>query len=263
MKTIPPKEAIMKLRNDFLAGIIAIDNLTYLIKDEEQVECYSDDTVVIIVNSCPTVTTINVIPLQPDVNVQRVFDFITNTYMGKVNILFDVQKLLEPEEVKRLFVNRYCYIEKNIIDYGAVELKSCKMLSCAPAIRFLTSEDRDVFIAMESEVQKYRPTLPQLFDLFIIKKIGYILAYFEGDKICGYLSYTQLFDTVYDVDHIYVSPSARNKGIGRELGKAYSKQICSLGGIPYWSSAKNEGSERIAQLAGLDVVRKTYRFTNE
>ena len=249
MMEINAENAVIILKNNILANAMEIDNLNwasnkgkYYLFNGAIVAVISDDK-----------TYIHIIPTETYCDYTEIGEFI-NQYP---DVCLTVNIYGKNEKIARDVFEKSFNTVKEIVDYGADELNTCKKND---NVRLLSKCDREAFISMENESLQYRPPLNVLFTVFVEKGSGEILAYFDEDKIIGYLSYNNLFDNVYDVDYIYVAPSQRRKGIGKALASSYVSTVQERKGIAYWSNAKNENSEKTAISAGLNIVRKALIF---
>ncbi len=257
MDKVSVEYAFEKLKRDILTYADEIDNLNILLEDEEPVECFADSHTLIIANQAKDAAYLDVIPSDGDWDAAGTVAFISEKY-SPVNIRLDVSALSEPERERdrKTFLTKY-NLRSIISSYGAnAENYSCNH----PMIRELTPEDEDLFASVEQEQIQYRPTPARLFEVFIKRKAGKILAYFHEGKIAAYLSYTRLFDGVYDVDYVYVCRDFRNRGIGSALAKSYLSAVSQTGKIALWTNAKNEASVNTAMSAGFRLTTIMYCF---
>ena len=243
------EKAISILKNNILANVMEIDNLKWA---KDRAKCYLINGAIVVVMSDDK-TYIRIIPVEAYCDYIQICEFVKQYSNASLTVNITDEN---GKNVRDVFEKSFNYI-KTIVDYGANELNACEEND---SVRLLTKSDREAFISMESESLQYRPPLNVLFNVFVEKGNGEILAYFNEDKISGYLSYNKLFDNVYDVDYIYVSPSCQNKGIGKKLALSYAAEIKNKDGIAYWSNAKNIASERTAKSAGFTIARKALIF---
>ncbi len=246
---ISTENAISILENNMLANIMEIDNLNWA---RDKAKCYLFNGAIVVV-MYDDKTYIRIIPTETYCDYTEIGEFIKQYFdvCLTVNINGENEKI-----VMDVFEKSFNTVKK-IVDYGADELNACEKND---SVRLLSKCDRESFISMENKSLQYRPPLNVLFTVFVEKGNGEILAYFDGDKILGYLSYNKLFDNVYDVDYIYVAPTQQGKGIGKQLAKAYASIIRDRAGIAYWSNAKNIASEKTARSAGFILTRKALIF---
>lgn len=246
---INAENAISILKNNMLANAMEIDNLKWA---RDKAKCYLFDGAIVVIVSDDK-TYIRIIPTENYCDYVGIREFI-NQYPN-VSLTVNVNEKNE-KIVEDVFEKSFDTVKKTV-DYGANELSGCEKNG---NVRLLANLDREAFTSMENESLQYRPPLNVLFNVFVEKGNGEILAYFDNNKIIGYLSYNRLFDNVYDVDYIYVSPSQRKKGIGKALASSYVSIIQERKGIAYWSNAKNKSSEKTAASAGLCITRKALIF---
>jgi hypothetical protein len=122
--------------------------------------------------------------------------------------------------------------------------------------------DKNEFVQMTNEKIEHRPDLALLFDIFVVKRQGKILAAFDEDKIVGYISFVKMTNDCYDVDFVYISPEYRCKGYGTKLAYGYLSYVSSMNCNAYWSNAKNTASEQIAVKCGFSVVRRMKKYVH-
>nr|WP_084110827.1 GNAT family N-acetyltransferase [Caldanaerobius fijiensis] len=103
-----------------------------------------------------------------------------------------------------------------------------------------------------------RPTLQQLFNIFVEEGEGEIYALIDNDEILGYLSCAPAYLNIWDVDFIYIKPHLRNKGLGTQIVRVYALDKLTQGKIPYYSNARDSVSARVAQKAGFICCREVY-----
>jgi len=265
MNKISTDKAIATLSKDGIYSAGVLDGLLYGIEEGEGIECYSDETCLLIANTSAEYVFVEIEPTGNPLDAQRVLDFLAEKY-NKVNIIINT-RLLPPEKlekVKTVFSKKYPFIgEINDFGYTRNRMEPFLPLDC---VRLLTMDDKAAFCSMNAEPTKNRPPLPVLFTIFVQNGNGNILAYFEDNVIKGYLSFEQLrtadSSRAFDVDYIYVLPAYRGKGIGKKLAQSYLTEICNQHGKAFWSNAKNEASEKVAISTGFEIVRKAYRFQN-
>lgn len=100
-----------------------------------------------------------------------------------------------------------------------------------------------------------RPPLQTLLELFIRRKQGHMIAFLQENRVVGYLSYFEMFEDTYDVDHIYVAENKRGQGIGTALAKAYVARAIADCKNAFWSSV-NPISAKTAKAAGSKLCSR-------
>ena len=257
MKQIENKEALQILLHGGPNYIIAADSLNYLIEDEEPLECYMDSKCITFINSTKDVTYITIVPISDTLEIGALVDLIKNR--ANPNVLVDIHSLSEDctATLDSAF-NTFLNYKQTLEDY--INLSDHFPEHDTDDVRMLGSSDKDLFVSMNAQTEKYRPTLKVLFDVFVTKQRGHILGAFEHDQIIGYLSFNEILPDVFDLDYIYVVPEKRNIGIGRKLGQAYSRYAHENNHIAYWSNAKNEGSKKTALSCGFELIRQARNY---
>lgn len=254
MKNITVENAVEIINSFGSLYTMELDSLQFLIKDKTEFECLQNDDILMIMNPREDATYVTIIPFHPEFNISDVVKTIKskcdkavillNTYILKSDFI----DLFEREWGNELVAEG---IGKDYIHTGG-EVKNVDNKS----IRVLTEPDKDIFVACTDESMPYRPPLAVLFDVFVNRGHGQILAAFEDEKIIGYLSFIEISETFYDVDYVYVVPHKRNLGIGNKLAKAYVEYANKHNHTAYWSNAKNEASENTAKACGFELIRE-------
>lgn len=260
MKKISSQEALEKIKNMGIAYVIEADSLNYLIEDEEEVECWISDDMLITLNPSNGVTYVTVLPLCMTFSIDELISLIKEKSQ-KISMLINVQALSKEfiEVLNEKLESEFVY-ERTLVDYL---YKDELTLEPSGTIRLLSSEDKDIFVACSQEQIKNRPPLTVLFDVFVNRHQGQILAAFDQDKIVGYLSFNTIASGVHDVDYIYVIPEMRGQGIGKKLAFAYALYAKNHDYRAYWSNAKNEASEKTAMSCGFGVIRQAKKFVSK
>ena len=135
--------------------------------------------------------------------------------------------------------------------------------SASGSVKLLTADDRETFIVCSAEQLAHRPPLSLLFDLFVGKGQGYILAAYDGEKIVGYLSFITVSPSLYDTDFVYVNPEYQDRGYGKLLAHAYVKFARENGHDAYWSNAKTDASKATATASGFTLIRKACKYVSQ
>lgn len=253
IKNITAENAVEIINSFGSLYAMELDALQFLIRDKTEFECLQNDDILMIVNPREDATYVTIIPFHTEFIISDVVKTIKskcdkavillNTYILKSDFI----DLFEREWGNELVVKG---ISKDYI-YTGGEVKNVDT-----SIRVLTEPDKDIFVACTDESMPYRPPLAVLFDVFVNRGQGQILAAFEDEKIIGYLSFIELSETLYDVDYVYVVPHQRNLGVGHKLAKAYVEYANNHNHKAYWSNAKNEASENTAKACGFELIRE-------
>lgn len=257
MKYIESREALEKIKSMGISYVMEFDLLNYLIEENKKVECLINDGVMLVINYSNDADLITVLPMSETFDAEELLSLICEKSENP-SLLINIHKLL-PDFTKELdiILRRKLTYERNYTDYV---FANNVQVDTPADVRLLTASDKDVFTAFSDEKIKNRPPLSVLFDVFVNKNQGYILAAFEGEKIIGYLAFCTVSDTVYDVDYIYVLPEKRGKGIGKKLASAYVSYAKENKRQAYWSNAQNEASEKTAKGCGFEKIREARKY---
>lgn len=258
MDIISHEDAIEIVRKKGISYIADLDNISYLIQENEFLACWKSEDVLIILSKTMN-DIVNVIPLSKRFDIDELMGFV-ETHCKMPTLLIPFQDL-ESDFAKELdeSIGKSFAADKTFTDFAMVFKKDYVRID-DPNIRLVTKMNKNEFVQMTSEKIEHRPDLALLFDIFVVKKQGEILAAFEGDKIVGYISFMKMTNDYYDVDYIYTSPEYRRKGYGARLAYGYLSYVLSMGCNAYWSNAKNMASMRIATKCGFSIVRIMKRY---
>lgn len=260
MEKINSQKALEKIKSLGIAYVMEYDSLNYLIKDEEEVDCYVNAEMLIIRNpSCDTIH-MRVLPLGASFEIEELFALVMDR-TRKINLLVNIQSLDEEfvEILNERLSHEFAY-EYTLVDYvHSAEIDA----EVSENVRLIGSNDKEIFVACSHEQIKNRPPLAVLFDVFVNRRQGQIFAFIQEEKVVGYLSFNTIADKVHDVDYIYVAPEFRNRGIGKKLATAYALYAHDCGYCAYWSNAKNEASAKTAVSCGFNVIRQAYKFVSK
>ena len=259
MKNISKNEALEIIEGLGVSYIMEADSLRYLISENKNVECIIEEGLIIVIHYSESSEYVSLLPTSQEFDIQVVFKII-NAKCKKPNILVNIQKLSDSfsKKLNRDLRDKYAYIRR-ITDYvyeDHIELTS------SSNIRLLNEKDRDCFINCTNEALENRPPLPLLFEMFVEKKQGKILAFFEGNKVVGYLSFYLISNVMYDVDYIYVVPEKRGQGIAKKLTSAYALYAKRFQHAAYWSNAKNKASVNTAVRCGFKKNRVVEKYAS-
>lgn len=259
MEKISNQHALEKIKGLGIAYVMEYDALNYLIEDEEDVECYVNDEMLITYNPSQDTTYIGVLPLGGRFDIEELLTLVKSSTL-RVSLLVNIQSL-EGEFLRILDerLSREFDYEYTLVDYVHTATMDAKT---SEGVRLLGPEDKEAFVCCSKEQIKNRPPLAVLFDIFVNRRQGQILAFFREERIVGYLSFNTVADQVHDVDYIYVTPESRNQGIGSKLATAYARYAHDHGYCAYWSNAKNEASAKTAESCGFSVIRRASKFVS-
>lgn len=259
MKKISLESAIKFLNNKKVNNVINIDNLKYMQKEGHFVECYQNLDCVYVFEKVKEDIYGYVYSIGNRINAEDIKTLLKK-YTSTVSLNIDIQEFDEYliKDIKSLLEDSNLKQKRVIKDFCLHSNCFAVQDNCENhSVRILSYADKDVFVSMDNEVERDRPTLQILFKVFILQKQGNIIAYFDENKIIGYISFNLLFDNIFDVDYIYVSPNQRKKGIGTTLAFAFLNEVYKRNGVAFWSNAKTIESEKIAKRVGFKLVRKS------
>lgn len=261
MKKITANQALELIQNFGNTYAMEADTLRYLMKEGDSVACYASDFVFFVYSHHDTDYAV-VVPLRESFDCKELLD-ILHTTAPSTSMLIDVQCLSADciTTLDQALADRFNH-ERTLKDY----IHTADMIRNIEAfanMKLLTADDRTDFISCTDEMLPNRPPLALLFDLFVCKGQGHILAAYEGEKIVGYLSFTRLTDSLYDVDCIYVVPDHRKQGYGKQLGAAYVAFAHEQDADAYWSNAKTTESEEIARSCGFEAIREARKYVKK
>lgn len=264
MKKISLESTVEFLNRKKENNIMNIDNLKYMQEEGGSVECYRNLDCVYVFEKVNEDVYGYIFSIGNRIKTDDIITLLEK-YTNMVSLNIDVQEFDEDsvKVIKAILENSRLELKRELKDYcmnsNCVVLKdNCENTNT----RILTGADKEAFVSMENEVESGRPPLEILYKVFIMQKRGNIIAYFDENKIVGYISFNMLFDNIFDVDYIYVSPSQRKNGIGKKLAIAFVNEVLSKNGVAFWSNAKTLESERIAEKVGFKLARKSliYKF---
>lgn len=259
MKQIESSEALKILCNGGIDCAYEADALNVALEDEEELKCLYDNETLILITFYEDTDYVTVIPITKKFDVVSVTDTIKKE-CNNPSILLNTQR------INKCDIDSFAQAlgQDFVCDRHIRDLSSDKIIEADycddPDVRLLTVDDAEIFCSIDDELAPNRPPVARLFDIFINRGVGKIIGLFSGNTVIGYLSFTQMFGDVYDVDYIYVIPSERSKGHASRLARAYVAYAKKEGKAAYWSSAKNEASEKTAVSVGMNVVREALRF---
>lgn len=257
MKKITPAEALKRITDMGISYVMEADSLKYLLAEQAKIDCCLLEDVLVIIHYDDGIDYVTVLPMWETLDAEALLLLISN-HCKNPSILVNMQKLSADfaNTLDAILSDKFQY-ERTITDYACTK---CSDSVIPSEVMLLSSSHKEAFIACTSEVIQYRPPLKVLFELFVEKKQGEILAAFEGDKIIGYLSSNRISDTVSDVDYIYVIPEKRRHGIGKKLAAAYIARAVENHLLAYWSNAKNLMSQKTALSSGFEQIRVARKY---
>ncbi len=256
--TITSTEAMTLLKRDMLNNVMNIDTLQYMIEHNNAAACYLHDDVLIMVDVEKGKHHLYVCPLSDDFDAKKTKTFICSQFAIE-SICVDIQNLSDDivNGIREHFghVVPFKRMMKDFVCTKSTEAQICER------VWELTGEDKEMFIsASDFRVVPGRPPMPILFQVFVERNAGTILAYVEDGIMKGYLSYQNIWGSMYNVDYIDVAEPYRNRGIGKKLGQAYLHHVQNKHGLAVWSNAKTQESERLALNIGFIPGRHSLIF---
>ncbi len=269
MNQITATEAFQIIRDFGHTYAMAADTLNFSINNHTLTDCYTDGKALLIVTSMRNEHFVNVLPRTERIDTDNLLSFL-KTVPSPVNIIIDTQMLASDcaAALDSVMTEQYAY-ERTIEDFLHTATESCDSATApmdstaAGRVKLLTPNDRDAFVTCSTEQLPHRPPLSLLFDLFVGKGQGYILAAYDQEKIVGYLSFISVSPTLYDIDFVYVAPAYQNRGYGKLLAHAYVKLARENGRDAYWSNAKTEASKSTATAGGFALIRKAHKYVSQ
>lgn len=260
MKQITTTEAFQIIRDFGHTYAMAADTLNFSVNNHKPTDCYTDGDVLLIVTAMHDERFIYVLPRGERIDAGNLLSFL-GSVPSPVSVIVDTQLLADDcaTALDSAMTEAYTY-ERTIEDF-LYTAESAD--STADGVKLLTAEDREAFLACSAEQLPHRPPLALLFDLFVGKGQGYILAAYDGEKIAGYLSFITVSPTLYDTDFVYVAPAYQDRGYGKLLAQAYAKVAKENGRDAYWSNAKTEASKATATASGFTPVRKARKYVKK
>lgn len=258
MKQITGSEALQILSQNGAQCLIAMDTLGYLVNNKADFSCYGDGICVIFVDHSGEMDHITVVPFQNSFDYNALKNILCQC-KGDFDLWIDTQKLSQSFLTSLdLEGDGFLEYERTVEDLLYPQNQSPDGVSTH--IRLLEQDDMESFTRFSSEHIVNRPPLSVLFDVFITREQGFILAAFEEGMMVGYLSFFQMLPEVLDVDYIYVEPPKRGRGIGKALGNAYIKYALDRNRSAYWSNAQNDASKATALSCGFQVIRQSKKY---
>lgn len=258
MKQITTTETFEIIREFGHTYAMAADTLHFAINNHKPTDCYTDGKTLLIVTAMRDEKFIYILPREKYVDAETLLAFFKDI-PSPIRIIVDTQKLAADcaaaldDAMKKV----YTY-ERTIEDFQhTADEPSDKS---ADNVKLLTTTDRDTFIVCTSEQFPNRPPLSLLFDLFVGKGQGHILAAYDREKIVGYLSFITVAENLYDTDFVYVDPAYQERGYGKLLADAYVNFARENGRDAYWSNAKTQASKTTAAAAGFTPIRTARKY---
>ncbi len=261
MNQITNAETFQIIRDFGHTYAMAADTLHFAVNNHAPADCYTDGDTLLIVTSMQDEQFVYVLPRAERINIDGILSFLQGV-PSPVSIIVDTQLLASDHTVAldHAMTEQYTY-ERTIEDYlYTAEMPADLTVS---HVKLLTTDDRETFVACSAEQLAHRPPLSLLFDLFVGKGQGHILAAYDGEKIVGYLSFITVSPTLYDTDFVYVNPEYQDRGYGKLLAHAYAKFAKENGRDAYWSNAKTEASKATAAAGGFTPIRKARKYMSQ
>lgn len=100
MKYINANEALEIIKGMGVACVMEVDSLNYLIEDDEEVECWVNDDVLVIINPSEDTEYVTVVPITQSFNIDEYLDLIREK-CNNPSMLINMHKLF-PEFSWRL-----------------------------------------------------------------------------------------------------------------------------------------------------------------
>ena len=240
---------------------MAADTLNFSINNHTPADCYTDGKALLIVTSMRDEHFVYVLPRGEYVDASSLIAFFKGV-PSPVSIIVDTQLLADDcvAALDNVMTATYTY-ERTIEDFLYTATAPADLT--ADNVRLLTAADRDAFVNCSTEQLPHRPPLSLLFDLFVGKGQGHLLAAYDQEKIVGYLSFITVSQTLYDTDFVYVAPAYQDRGYGKLLARAYVRFARENGRDAYWSNAKTEASKSTATAAGFILIRQARKYVSQ
>ncbi len=261
MNQITIAEAFQIIRDFGHTYAMAADTLNFSINNHASADCYTDGKTLLLVTSMRDEQFVYVLPRMECINTNEILSFLKRV-PSPVSIIVDTQLLSGDcaAALDNAMTAQYIY-ERSIEDYLHTAANSAD--SADNRVRLLTPNDKDAFIACSAEQLPHRPPLSLLFDLFVGKGQGHILAAYDQGKIVGYLSFISVSPTLYDTDFVYIAPAYQDRGYGKLLAHAYVKFAQGNSCDAYWSNAKTVASKSTAAASGFTLIRKARKYVSQ
>ncbi len=257
---ITPNDLMNMLKTNVSRYGMHIDGLNYMIEDETIESCFEVNGTLLYAEKCKNGHHVFVIPSKEKIDSTVLCKLICENYSHEsICVDIPIEEDSNSEAYKKILADFSAIrpYKKEITDYLGGEMSDKN----APLnVRELTIADKDAFLSINFPPTQYRPPLAVLFSVFVEKRVGKILGFFDGEKIIGFLSYQKLIDSIFDLDYIFVSEENRNKGIGKALGRAYAVEVQKNDGFAFWSNPKNEASVKTAVAIGFSITRRALLF---
>lgn len=261
MQNISCEQALEIIKDMGVSAVIEYDSLSNLMGGNDHVECYENGELLVVIDYCEEdgCEYVSLIPYWQSFEIGGLKALMSEHCVNPV-LLVNSQKLSEEfeqrlaDEILELagpetkVFSDYVHMDMNVPD------------GFSDGVRMLVESDKDLCLKTFVEEMKYRPPFSLLFDLFVSKKVGYILGAFDGSQPVGYLAFNEISSDVFDVDFVYVLPERRSESWGKKLASSYACFADKQRHVAYWSNAKNEASVRTATASGFELVRMVKKF---
>ena len=268
MTCITLENAIRELEKDIYRNADMLDMLYHYLENKSDyintMKCYYIDNCLVIFIPYSDEDNYTILPNSEYINISLLTQHIISQCEDKkVKISFDLSKTDEMNCNRcLLYLDKKLKKVKSIYGYVKVDSRSVAILN-EPNIVHLGVKDKDFVMNFShgAESFEFRPPFVRLYEIYVTKNQGKILGVYDKNRLVAYLSYFNMFSSLYDVDFIYVTPEYRGKGLGYKLAMYYSEYVIHNGGIPYWSNARNTSSINVALRSGFNICRKLYIYT--
>jgi|GEM_PF-2826371 len=118
--------------------------------------------------------------------------------------------------------------------------------------------DPHIRLLAQSELELLRPVVQYENELDMPGIQAF--AWFEGDRIAGYLHCSPEYEDIWDVGFVFVAPEHRGRGIAAALYYVYLKTLREQGEIPQACGVTNPASAAAARKAGFQPCSIRYAF---
>lgn len=121
--------------------------------------------------------------------------------------------------------------------------------------RAIEERDREGCIYVEKGAMPHNRYINDVWDMFLYKTDGNLIGAFCDDKLCGMGKLTRLYKNFGWLETLRVHPDYQNKGVGKEIYKAYLKHMKELNliSVGMYTEMYNDISKYLAEKNGLSV----------
>ena len=128
-------------------------------------------------------------------------------------------------------------------------------------VRILTTEDKELICSFVEPRIKYHENLRNAYETYMknFDRNYVVYGYINDQKeISGYLISNTYDGKYWDIAYIYVTETARGKGIAKKLAEFYAADVKSKGGFASYGTPENEISKKVAISSGFELFSETY-----